>query len=121
MKSLKAGQAVRLRTKRATLADNWKPLTATRETESFTLKYDSSSDWDCNYADSDEEHLVVSANNWLIGWYSFLPEESSYQSLSDDGAVICDVPACSEEATHSFPPNKPSKCQRHRLKGMKNT
>ena len=46
--------------------------------------------------ESDEEHLVVLANN-------------------------SDALACSEEAIHSFPLSKPSKCQQHRLKGMKNT
>ena len=72
-------------------ADDWKTLTATRETYSFTLKYYSSCDFDCNYADSDEEILVVPTNNWLIGCYSFLLEESSCESLSNDSAILCDA------------------------------
>ena len=72
----------------------------------------SSCDFDYNYADSDEKILVVLTNNWLIGCYSFLLEECSRESLSNDSAIYpMRCPDYSEVAAHSFLPDKPRKCQ----------
>ena len=93
LKSVQVNQKVRLLTKFKNLSEEWTGCIAVREQHSWSLKYDGRSDCeiDANFDHEDEENSVLSANNWLLGWYSFDNRSASKNSefeLGGDQLVV---------------------------------
>ena len=74
LQSMQPGQKIRIQTKYKKLTEEWKMATAIREKNSFTIQYDGRSNCDLTYDDADEEHSLISVNNWEIGWYGIVKE-----------------------------------------------
>ena len=102
LQSMQPGQKIRIQTKYKKLTEQWKMATAIREKNSFTIQYDGRSNCDLTYDDADEEHSLISVNNWEIGWYGIVKEmcaaspkeqqDSSGMEVRKDGGDDADIP-----------------------------
>lgn len=72
LETIPVGETIRLRVKERALDEDWQYTTAVRSEGSWVLTYDGKEKEEI-VQDSDEGNTLMSANNWTIGWFSFVP------------------------------------------------
>lgn len=90
LETIPVGETIRLRVKERALDEDWQYTTAVRSEGSWVLTYDGKEKEEI-VQDSDEGNTLMSANNWTIGWFSFVPPMQM---------LACETPV---STIHTFP------------------